>query len=248
MQFIRDVRVPDGYSKFNLLARLCASFDHRSCWYNEENGDMVAVQCGDGRVIAPDGITGRAHIVILHDWEDSYAPVLERAVKVISLGEHEGIPEKHVVLESFPLPDMIEQPVSPDNDILVAGQCVSADDMKFVKETVGAMSKELSVTVALNERGSSEIDKEISGFVYSDEMAEFDKVNRRKSPNYPMIVELYRTAGIIVHCGSGRRGFLHALAVKCASKGAGLYTRTNDNSFEPPTVVQFLEAVGEQPR
>jgi hypothetical protein len=61
-----------------------------------------------------------------------------------------------------------------------------------------------------------------------------------------MITALYMTAGQIVHCGSGKRGFLHALAVKAASTGTGLVTREPGNDFEPTSIRQFLEAMGEK--
>ena len=59
-----------------------------------------------------------------------------------------------------------------------------------------------------------------------------------------MITALYLTAGQVVHCGSGKRGFLHAMAVRAASRGSGLITRTSDNNFEPSTIRKFLEAMG----
>ena len=242
MQFTRDLRVPDGYSKYNLLATMCASVDHRSRWYNPESKDLIAVQCGEGRIIGPDGVEKRPHAVILHDWDDKYIPVLERAVKVVSLGKKEGAPDNTVVLESFPLPPLRQQPVGKDSEILIAGQCVAPDDLEFALETVKGMDRNLSVTVALDERGSTGMDREILNFTHCDDLAGFDRVKRVKSPSYHMIVALYESAGIILHCGSGTRGFLHSLAVKM---GHTVFSRHNDNSFEPETMERFVSEFSE---
>ena len=238
MQFTRDLRVPDGYSKYNLLATMCASVDHRSRWYHPESKDLVAVQCGEGRIIGPDGVENRPHAVILHDWDEKYTKALERAVKVVSFGKKEGAPGNAVVLESFPLPPLRQQPVGKDSEILIAGQCMKQEDLEFALETVKGMDRGLSVTVALDERGSAGMDREILKLVHSDELAGFDRVKRVKSPSYHMMVALYESSGIIIHCGSGSRGFLHALAVKM---GHGVFTRHNDNSFEPETMERFVE-------
>ena len=146
MQFTRDLRVPDGYSKYNLLATMCASVDHRSRWYHPESKDLVAVQCGEGRIIGPDGVENRPHAVILHDWDEKYTTVLERAVKVVSFGKKEGAPGNTVVLDSFPLPPLRQQPVGKDSEILIAGQCTKPEDLEFALETVKGMDRGLSVT------------------------------------------------------------------------------------------------------
>jgi hypothetical protein len=248
MQFSRDLSVPQWHSKFNVLARMCAMYDHRSCWASPECRDPVVVQCGDGRILGPDGIEGRPHMLVLHDWDERYAPMVNRATRVVTFGKLEGAPAGATVLESFPLPDLPVHPVHPDNGVLVAGTCTD-DAVSFASDVLDGADMSLPVTVALYDRGSSRTEGTLRGLVYGEKMASFGKVTWKRRQSYPMIVALYLTAGCIVHCGSGRRGFLHALAVRAASAGAGLagaglVTRGSDNDFEPTGIRQFLEAMG----
>jgi hypothetical protein len=244
MQFSRDLLVPDWYSKFNVLARMCAMYDHHSCWVHPDCRDPVVVQCGDGRILGPDGIEKKPHLLVLHDWDDRYAVMLDRATKVITFGKVDGAPGNSTVLESFPVPELPEQPRHPDNDVLIAGQCTDDETLAFVNGVLEGMDRSLSITVALYDRGSFRTEKMISGLVYGETMSSFGRVAWKKRQTYPMITALYRTAGQVVHCGSGRRGFLHALAVRSASAGTGLVTRRPDNDFEPSTIGQFMEAIG----
>lgn len=245
MQFSRDLSVPDWHSKFNVLARMCAMYDHRSCWTNPECSDPVAVQCGEGRILGPDGIEKRDHFLILHDWDEKYARMADRASRIVTIGKIDGAPDEAVSIESFPVPELAEQPRHPDNDVLIAGQCTGSETIEYVNHVLEGMDRSMSVTVALYDRESYNMEKMISGLVYGETLSSFEKVSWKKRQSYPMITALYLTAGHIIHCGSGRRGFLHALAVKAASMGAGLMTRNADNDFEPTTIRQFLEAVGE---
>lgn len=246
MQFSRDLSVPDWHSKFNVLARMCAMYDHRSCWCDPECRDPVVVQCGDGRILGPDGIEKRPHMLVLHDWDGKYAPMVDKATRVVTFGRIVGAPDGATVLESFPLPELGETGKHPDNDILIAGQCAGEETVEFVNNVLEGMDRSLSVTVALYDRGSFRTEKLISGLVYGETMSSFEKVSWKKRQTYPMITALYMTAGQIVHCGSGKRGFLHALAVKAASTGAGLVTREPGKDFEPTSIRQFLEAMGEK--
>lgn len=246
MQFIRDLLVPRWYSKFNVLARMCASSDRRSCWYDAGCSDMVAVQCGDGRVLAPVGAAERPHYLILHDWDEKYAPMVRNAVRVVTLGRFAGVPRGASILESFPVPEFPHRPVHPDNNILVAGDCSMPGTFDFIEEVMGGLDRELSVTVALYDGGSSGTERFISGLVYGETMSSFKKVQWRKRQSYPMITALYTTAGLIVHSGAGTRGFLHSLAVMSASRGAGLITRTGDNGFIPATIGELIGAIGEK--
>jgi len=246
MQFSRDLIVPDWYSKFNVLARMCAIYDHRSCWVNPECRDPIVVQCGDGRVIGPDGIEARPHILVLHDWDERYARQVDKATRVVTIGKIDGAPDGAVEVSSFPLPDFPDHPIHPDNNILIAGMCSGPETLEFVNHVLEGLNTTLSITVALYDRGSFKIEQLISGLVYGETMSSFEKVSWKKRQSYPMITALYLTAGQIVHCGSGKRGFLHALAVKAASRGAGLITRNVSNDFEPATVEQFLSALGER--
>lgn len=245
MQFSRDLLVPDWHSKFNVLARMCAMYDHRSCWVNPACRDSIVVQCGDGRIIGPDGIEKKNHILVLHDWDDKYGKMLDMATRVVTMGRIEGAPRDAIALDSFPIPDIPVQPKHPDNDVLVAGQCTGAETLEFVRHVLEGLDRSLSITVALYDGGSFKTAQAISGLVYGDTMSSFEKVSWKQRQSYPMITALYLTAGMVVHCGSGRRGFLHSMAVRAASRGAGLITRTSDNDFEPSTIRQFLEAVGE---
>ena len=245
MQFSRDLLVPDWHSKFNVLARMCAMYDHRSCWTHPDCNDPVVVQCGDGRMLGPDNIEKKPHVLVLHDWEDKYAPMVENAIRVVTMGKIDGAPGDAAVLGSFPVPDLPEQTVHPDNDILVAGVCTGQETIDYVEGILSGMDRSLSVTVALYDRGSFNTEKLVSALVYGETISSFEKVSWKKRQTYSMITALYRTAGQIVHGGTGRRGFLHALAVKSASRGTGLITRTGDNDFEPATMRQFLSAVGE---
>ncbi len=243
MQFSRDLLVPDWHSKFNVLARLCAMYDHRSCWVHPDCRDKVVVQCGDGRVLGPDGIEKKPHILILHDWDDKYASMVEKATCIVTIGKIDGAPDNSVVVDSFPIPELPEQPIHPDNEILIAGQCLGEETIEYVNGILDGLDHSLSVTVALYDRGSFKVEKLISGLVYGESMTSFEKVSWKKRQSYSMITSLYGTAGQIVHCGSGKRGFLHSMAVRSASRGAGLLTRTTDNDFEPATVEQFLAAL-----
>lgn len=246
MQFSRDLLVPDWHSKFNVLARMCATHDHRSCWVNPECRDPIVVQCGDGRILGPDGIEKKPHVLVLHDWDEKYSYMVDRATRVVTMGKIDGAPEGSVEISSFPVPDFPEQPVHPDNNILIAGMCSGQETFDFVNQVLDGLNRSLSVTVALYDRGSFKTEKIISGLVYGETMSSFEKVSWKKRQTYSMITALYLTAGQIVHCGSGKRGFLHALAVKAASSGAGLITRAASNDFEPATVEQFLAAIGER--
>ena len=118
---------------------------------------------------------------------------------------------------------------------------VSADTLYKISKS---LDRSLTITVALYDRGSYKTEQMISGLVYGETMSSFDKVSWKKRQSYPMITALYLTAGQVVHCGSGKRGFLHAMAVRAASRGSGLITRTSDNNFEPSTIRKFLEAMG----
>lgn len=245
MQFSRDLLVPEWHSKFNVLARMCACYDHKSCWVNSDCKDPIVVQCGDGRIIGPDGIEKKPHVLVLHDWDETYAKLVERAIKVITLGKIDGAPVDATVLDSFPLVECPDYSMHPDNNVLIAGRCDGNETIDFVKNILGGMDHSLTITIALYDRVSYKTEQLISGLVYGETMSSFDKVSWKKRQSYPMITALYLTAGQIIHCGSGKRGFLHALAVKAASRGAGLITRTADNDFEPSTIHQFLKAVGE---
>jgi len=245
MQFSRDLLVPDWHSKFNVLARMCAMYDHRSCWVNPNCKDPIVVQCGDGRILGPDGIEKKPHILVLHDWDEKYANMTDKASKVITFGKVMGAPEDAIVLDSYPLPDFPEHPMHPDNHVLIAGQCKGNETLDFVKKVLEDMDMTLSVMVALYDRGSYKTEQMISGLVYGEPLSSFEKVSWKKRQSYPMITSLYLTAGQVIHCGSGKRGFLHALAVKAASRGSGLITRSTDNNFEPATIRQFLDAAGE---
>jgi hypothetical protein len=245
MQFTRDLSVPEWYSKFNVLARMCAMYDHRSCWNSPGCRDQVAVQCGDGRILGPDGIEDRPHVLILHDWDEKYTLMVRKATNVVTFGKIDGAPAGSTVLESFPLPDLPEHPVHPGNEVLVAGQWTGEGTREFVEEVLGGTCMDLSITVALYDRGSFNTEKVIRGLVYGETVSSFGKVSWKKRQSYSMITALYLTAAQIVHCGSGKRGFLHALAVKAASRGANLVTRDTGNDFEPATIWQFLEAIGE---
>ena len=244
MQFSRDFLVPDWHSKFNVLARMCAMYDHRSCWANAECREPVAVQCGDGRILGPDGIERKPHILILHDWDEKYAPMVNRATKIITFGKLDGAPDGAVVLDSFPLPDLPEHPMHPDNNILIAGQCAGNETLDFVNTVLDGLDHTLSVTIALYDKESYKTERMISGLVYGETLTTFEKVSWKKRQSYSMITALYLTAGQVIHCGSGKRGFLHALAVKAASRGSGLITRRGDNDFEPTTIHQFLDVIG----
>lgn len=244
MQFSRDLLVPDCHSKFNVLARLCAIYDHRSCWVHSECRDPIVVQCGDGRILGPDGIEKKNHILVLHDWDEKYAKMLDHATRVVTIGKIEGAPSDAISMDSFPIPDLPEQPRHPDNDVLIAGQCTGNDTLDFAKNVLEGMDRSLTITVALYDRGSYKTEQMISGLVYGDTMSSFEKVSWKKRQSYPMITALYLTAGQVVHCGSGKRGFLHAMAVRAASRGSGLITRTSDNNFEPTCIREFLEAIG----
>ena len=246
MQFSRDLLVPDWHSKFNVLARMCAMYDHRSCWVNPDCKDPIVVQCGDGRILGPDGIEKKPHILVLHDWDEKYAKMAEKATKVITLGKIDGAPDGATVLDSFPLVEFPEYSMHPDNNVLIAGRCDGNETLDFVKNVLEEMDLSLTITVALYDRGSYKTEQMISGLVYGETMSSFEKVSWKKRQSYPMITALYLTAGQVIHCGSGKRGFLHALAVKAASRGSGLITRNADNDFEPSTIQQFLEAVGEK--
>jgi len=243
MQFSRDLLVPDWYSKFNVLARLCAMYDHKSCWTNPECRDPVIVQCGDGRILGPNGIERKPHVLVLHDWDTKYSPMVEKAIKVITFGKIEGAPDNSIVLDSFPLPEFPEHPMHRDNHILIAGQCAGGETLDFVENILEGIDPTLSVTVALYDCGSYKIEQMISGLVYGETLSSFEKVSWKKRQSYPMITSLYLTAGQVIHCGSGRRGFLHALSVKAASRGSGLITRKGDNDFEPTTIWQFLDVI-----
>ena len=244
MQFSRDLLVPDWHSKFNVLARMCAMYDHQSCWVNPECRDPIVVQCGDGRILGPDGIVNKPHLLVLHDWDAKYAPMVDKATRVITFGNIEGAPDDAIVLDSFPLPgDLPEHPIHNDNNVLIAGLCDSNETLDFVKNVLEGIDPTLSVTVALYDRGSYKVEKMISELVYGETLSTFEKVSWKKRQSYPMITALYLTAGQVIHCGSGKRGFLHALAVEAASRGAGLITRRGDNDFKPTTIWEFWDAM-----
>ena len=246
MQFSRDLLVPDWYSKFNVLARLCAMYDHRSCWTHPECTDRVVVQCGDGRVLAPDGIEDRPHVLVLHDWDEKYGYMVDNATRVVTIGSIPGAPSCSVMVDSFPIPGTSCQPVHPSNDILVAGRCDTDSTVEYAERILDGMDRTLSVTVALYDMGSARMEKLISGLVYGETVSSFERVSWKKRQSYSMVTALYRSAGQIVHCGAGKRGLLHAMAVNAAANGAGLITRTGDNDFVPTTVEQFLSVIGDE--
>jgi hypothetical protein len=219
-------------------------YDHRSCWINPECKDPVVVQCGDGRILGPDGIEKKPHLLVLHDWDEKYAKMVERATRVITFGKIDGAPEDATVLDSFPLTEFPDHSMHPDNNVLIAGRCMGDETLDFVKNVLEDMDRSLTIMVALYDSDSYKTEQMISGLVYGETMLSFEKVSWKKRQSYPMITALYLTAGQVIHCGSGKRGFLHALSVKSASRGSGLITRSADNDFEPSTIQQFLEAVG----
>lgn len=230
MQFSRDYRNGMGFSKYNLLAVSCAKYDHKSKYFDEASTDMVAVQCGDGHIIAPKDYESKRHVVILHDWDDSYIPALANSSKVIALGIFD-VPERCIRINSFPLDNAPVLPINTHYDVLVAGVPVE-QSMNHFGNMLG--NEDTHKHIALFDNGENILKERCNAL--TDMVRNCDFISHRCSEM--LINAYYRSAKTIFHTGSAGRGYLHALAVKYCND---VHTITGDNKFEPASMKDFLE-------
>ena len=232
MQFKRDIGNAMGYSKFNKLAIMCAKYDHRSKFYDAESTEPFAVQCGDGRIIAPDGYEKKPHINIFHDWNEKYLPVFEHATKNIVLGTF-YFPRACICMASYPLEDWPCLPLDTHYDALIAGIPVMGDAMRPISEEIFRFKG--TKHFATYDNGGTDEQK---GFCRNFPTLQDGTRFITNGCSESLLNAYYRSAKTIFHVGSGNRGYLHALAVKYCKD---VHTVTGDNNFEPTSIKDFLD-------
>lgn len=121
LRFGRDLLLGRGRSKFDMLGGYCARWRRDVTEGDAEPGVTSVVQCGDGRIVAPDGYRRGKYIAILHDAGDGrYDAVVAGAAALVAIGFAMRGAES---FPSFPLddPDLVPLPIWDRYDAVVGG-------------------------------------------------------------------------------------------------------------------------------
>lgn len=230
MQFVKDIGSEDGFSKFNRLARVVASVCTDTRFACRENPDVAVWQLGDGMAVAD--CFFKRPIVIVHDWYPHYEKYVDLAGKVVFLGnfDHPAC-SKAVHLESYPY-DVERRLPSDDIDVLVEG-VFDGLCMDWVLER--CEGRRVRMACFSNDDPDCD-DAQTELETRLGEVAKSLDVKRRV---YELVLSTYiRSAPLTLHCGSGKRGFLHSMTVSYSG-----ITRGCDDSYRVSTVADLVRVL-----
>lgn len=86
LRFGRDVATTPEWSKFDYLALSCARRIRGVAYGPAVRDALSVVQCGNGRIIGPDGYRNGRYIAICHDENPKYDDIVSGAKAVIGIG------------------------------------------------------------------------------------------------------------------------------------------------------------------
>ena len=216
---MRDRARAEWDSKLDMVAMMYAAAVPGTCYWERGMSGKGAMQCADGKVLAPP--VSPVTLAIVHDGMDY--PEAKGVVRVIRL---DGGPGRRS-LASFPLSprDRLRQPRSRRFDAVVGG-ARPGDSWEDAVDSLGTCR----VAVAIPG------DPGRANAVCSHLESRGCEVTKFVSPDIPLASALYRTCPAVVHLGDCRRGYLHALAMLHADR---LIEGHPGDSFVPATLEDF---------
>ena len=227
MQFVKDISTEPGYSKINHLAVQVAKARPDTRYACPENPAVAVWQLGDGMAVVDRRFV--RPVVIVHDWYPHYAKYLEKAGRIVFLGnfDHPEYPTAKT-LASYPFDPEPKIP-SDGTEVLVEGVYDGSCEDWVLGECEGKR-----VRFACFGNDDPDCD-DAQGRLLAGIRGVASSVVESRRPSELMLLTYMRSADRVVHCGSGRRGFLHSAAVSYGGR-----SQTRDDGFTVSTILDLV--------